>query len=238
VHGGTDDSSERWIADPFVHIDDMGRPYVLTRLRNEEGLWEYTRFLAQVNSIIEINDPQIFESFRRPSPEEYSAPETEVKDQLEYVRSGDLPDIQALRTEGLTALRRGDYDATIQTFSQIVELRPALHVVWLQLGHARRNKAWDLVHSGEFGAAREQARKAIESYEKASRHSSLSHRASAVYSISKTAWMLYKYLSDSSYELDDIIKLARDAHELYPEDKHHTWIEFLESYGGPNAASG
>jgi len=44
-------SAESWKARPFVHLDRMMRPYVLTRLRNEEGAWEYTRYLAEANAI-------------------------------------------------------------------------------------------------------------------------------------------------------------------------------------------
>jgi hypothetical protein len=41
------DYREIWDAAPFVHVDSMFRPSILTRLVSESnGIWEYTRFLA------------------------------------------------------------------------------------------------------------------------------------------------------------------------------------------------
>ena len=50
---GRGQTGECWFARPFIFIDGMFRPYVLTRVKKEAADWEYTRYLAEATRNME-----------------------------------------------------------------------------------------------------------------------------------------------------------------------------------------
>ena len=70
---------EFWDARPFIFLDKMMRPYLLSRLKNEAGSWEYTRYLAEANAVYSVSDPDLLKLLPRPEESDYRKDEPPTK---------------------------------------------------------------------------------------------------------------------------------------------------------------
>jgi tetratricopeptide (TPR) repeat protein len=220
---------EGWSAAPFVHIDRMMRPYVLTRLRDEEGAWEYTRYLAESNTVLLVTDPDLVSTYPRPADAEYPMPpEAAVVKPIPSPPIAATPAWPAAATpeDAVDALHRRDFDRAIPLLEQLVTDRPHYHTGWLRLGVARREKAVALVDAGQRAEAEPLLKAAIEALEKASQHAQPWGRADALYNLSKALYRLWIITSDMAHAEDSRGKAAA-AYKLSPDDRYATWVEFL-----------
>jgi hypothetical protein len=182
--------AESWTARPFVHLDKMMRPYVLTRLRNEEGAWEYTRYLAETNAILRVNEPAWLKVLPQPEKAEYvSVEEPEplpIETQLGTAPIGVQPLVN--RDQAIQALREKKYEPAIKVFMRELQDRPYYHSGWSRLGYAQREYAAYLMDSDRDQEAKVQLKDALESYRKAVQHGDPRYSAEAHYHRSKVYW--------------------------------------------------
>jgi len=240
---------EDWPAGPFLFIDANKRPYVLTRLKDRStGIWEYTRYRAEANSVISSDSEPMLSWVALPTEAEYQQPEdvlaeataptspvptiepTEsVQEPQEGVASEPvpLPTRRAVGTfgEAIEAIRSGDFDAAIPFLELLVQQRPNYHIGWLRLGYAQREQAARMP-SDEQDEAMHQLKYAVESLTHALGHVDQEYRASAYYERSKAYYRKYvigKDRMDAEAAVDD----AKEAAILSSEYQFQTWLDYL-----------
>ena len=246
VHGLKGNAAdEYWPAKGFIYIDQMLRPYVLTRLRDEEGLWEYTRYLAESNAVITVTDATFFLDF--PIPEEADYVKTTEdeddgsildSDSGNSVAEADTSGQEASRSisdmgEANLAIRSRNFEPAIEYLEQRVADRPHYHVGWLKLGQARRELAVDLWQDAAEKSSelrdrvQELLKASLKAFDRASNHIERRYEAEAFYNMSKSYFRLWQI--DHSWEpLEKAIESAEHASRSYPEAKYESWIEYLD----------
>lgn len=254
VHGLKGNTAdEHWPAKGFIHIDRMLRPYVLTRLRDDEGLWEYTRYLAESNAVITKTDSSFFSVFPIPIEADYvESTVDEGEDSTLDNGAGNSPadvdnspaDVDSSEQEtkrsvsnmgeANLAIRSRDFESAIDYLEERVEKQPQYHVGWLKLGQARRELAVDLLHDAaeeEPSDSRDRVLKllndSLDAFDNASHHRERRYKAEAFYNKSKSYFRLWQI--DSSWEhFEKAIESAERASKDYPEAKYESWIEYLD----------
>ena len=246
---GKDSQQQKLDASPFVFIDEMMRPYVLTRLKDRDnGTWEYTRFRAEANAVITQDKAELLTQLPEPSQAEYGRSEEEAGLQVSEAVVPVPPTVSAgpdeedaapphvtlapaplrfpqTHQEAIQAIRDEDFEGAIQFFQQLVTQQPDYHIGWLRLGYAQREKAMRLRDSDAIGANGLLAT-AIESLTKATEHHYDDQRARALYERSKAEHQLYRLAADQKYKAD-AVKDAEDACRLSPDTRYLTWVEYL-----------
>lgn len=235
---------ELWPAKSFVHFDGMMHPYVLTRLKDEAGLWEYTRYLAEVSAVITRSDDSFFLDFPIPDEAEYAEPAVEEGGdsslESEKGHSSTSPNDTEEKVgrpvydmgEANFAIRRRDFQPAIEYLESRVAANSHYHVGWLKLGQAKRELAVDLWHESEESSpdslehVRELLIDSIAAFKRASQHVERKYQAEALYNKSKSHYRLAQIDSDPE-QLYEAIDNAEYASESYPEAKHESWIEYL-----------
>jgi tetratricopeptide (TPR) repeat protein len=245
-----DGDPERWGCAPFIHIDAMLRPYVLTRLRSEaSGVWEFTRFRAEANSVLTREEPKWLGTLPSPTEVEYDRPtdkqeqkaETEalaLTDQSEGVDAlaGAMDEnakVVSTFEEALRLVRNDDYEPAIQYFERLVANKPEYHIGWLRLGNAQREWAMRLRLSDPFQADRVFT-DAIESLSRASGHIDAAREAQAFYERSKAFYHRGRLLA-SDGDLGQSLRDARKAFSLAADTSYQSWIAYLEQHGVTDA---
>lgn len=235
-------ADEAWSAIPFVHVDEMFRPYVLTRMKDDAGLWEYTRFLAESNAVVTITNPDVFDTFPIPSEGEYAAqdaheetgtvPEQDPMQGLETEGMQAVPEVRSI-SEAASAIRQRRFKPAISFLEQLVKQQPEYHVGWLKLGTARRELAVEtrqtpgILHDQEDAEpTQDLLRGSLEALNRAKQHIQASYRAEAHYQASKTNYRLWQLTPRSDF-LDTALEEAEAASELYPDSKYDSWMEYL-----------
>ena len=214
---------EVWDARPFVNVDKMMRAYVLTRLKNEEGAWEYTRYLAEADAVFSLTDPDLLKCLPIPVLADYS----KQSDSSTGANSG-LPHTEerviANRQDALNAVRERDFERAIEFLKNEAEKAPSYHSAWHRLGYAQREYGVDLANN-DRDKADKMLRNSLESFTKAIGHTHRHQRSLAYYDRSKTHWRLWR-LGESS-EIDQALADAEKAAEVYYDAKFVSWYEFL-----------
>lgn len=245
VHGLKKNAAdEHWPARGFIYIDEMRRPYVLTRLRDEAGLWEYTRYLAESNAVRTERDSSFFEYFPIPEAADYGEPtEDEGEGSILESEAGNSPadedgsEREASRSisdmgEANLAIRSRDFEPAIDYLERRVAKNPYYHVGWLKLGQARRELAVDLWQDAveESSDSRDRVRRllndSLDAFGHASQHRERRYEAEALYNKSKSHFRLARLDSDPK-QLNQAIDDAESASKFYPEQKYESWIEYL-----------
>jgi tetratricopeptide (TPR) repeat protein len=224
---------DSWDARPFILLDRMMRPYLLTRLKNEAGWWEYTRYLAEANAVTSITNPDLLKLLPRPTEEEYRPKKSEQLVQLpEPEANGAIViSVPATQEEAFAAIREGKFEAAIEYFTRAVKERPAYHSGWQRLGVAQREWAVRLMDE-EPSKAIELMRQSLNSFRHAIGHIDPQYAAEAFYNRSKSHWRLWQVTSNSS-ELKYSLRDAEEAARKHYEERFLSWVEFLRA----NAAS-
>jgi len=207
--------TEKWDANLFIHIDTMLRPYILTRLRDDAGLWEYTRYLAESNAVVTIQKPDYLEQLPIPSERDYlseSEGEPSVIESTLVAKEGTETEVS--EHEELVVKSMGDANWAIRTrmfapaikfLEELLENRQDYHVGWLRLGHAKREFAVDLhIQSGtddtdHMPEIRGLLESSLNDFCKAKGHISAPYRAEAHYHASKSYLRLWQYFKDESF---------------------------------------
>src|ERR1039457_3718431 len=112
--GGKNFDQEVWDARPFVFLDKMMRPYLLTRLKNEAGSWEYTRYLAEANAVYGVNNPDLLNLLPRPEESDYR--KDEPPPNIAMTRDA-IPHAETTitrREEAVAAIRAREFKPAIQ----------------------------------------------------------------------------------------------------------------------------
>jgi len=207
----------------------MMRPYILTRLRNEEGAWEYTRYLAEANAILRLNEPEWLKILPLPQKAEYQAedvPSVPLNPTAVQVTPPDVPPLST-REEAIQALREKNYEPAIDFFKREVQPRPNYHSGWSRLGYAQREYAAHLIDSDNIDEAKAQLGGSLASYGKAVQHADERYSAEAHYNRSKAHWRLWK-LTHAPDDLKAAIEDADSAVKKYYEGRFLSWSEYLE----------
>lgn len=230
---------ETWAGQPFIFIDSMIRPYVLTRLLSQSsGKWEYTRFRAEANSVIQKEQPKWLELISIPSEPEYRTQESSSEDEQEaniiatisispkaIDTSTDSRPINEFE-EALRQIRNGEYEPAIDYFYRLVSLRPEYHVGWLRLGHAQRELAVRMRISDPQKAV-ELFQASVKSLQAASAHVDPSRGAQALYECSKSYYHWGRFVNSFDC-LRKAIENAEQAYALSPDTSYETWIEYIK----------
>jgi len=242
------DNAEAWSAEPFVFIDSMLRPYVLTRLRAQStGVWEFTRFRAEAHSVVYHESPGWMLNVAAPTESEYSTPEAaeEQKEERELVASvpaepggpGSSSSAVAAASEfeqALRLIRNEEYEPAIDYFARLVATRPAYHIGWLRLGHAQRELAMRRRTSAPLQAA-ELFVNSIASLTNAAGHAYPDRKAQALYERSKAYYHRGRFTS-SPEDVQQAMADAEAAYKLAPDTVFETWITYLRSHPPSEAA--
>lgn len=215
----------------------MLRPSILTRLVSESnGVWEYTRFFAERNSVVRSEHPEQLSALPIPAQPEYEVPvEEEAEDQTGPAGTGALAPGEAetggQESEFERALRQianEEYDSAIPFFQNLVERRPDYHIGWLRLGHAQRELAMRKQYTERDEALRLFAQ-SIDSLSRATGHAYPPRRAQALYERSKAYFHRGRQPAapDPFEDFKAALNDAREAFRLSPDTKHETWIGYL-----------
>lgn len=235
------DYRESWDAAPFVHVDSMFRPSILTRLVSESnGVWEYTRFLAERNSVIRYECPAYLVALAPPAASEYPAP-IEEEEQEEAVVPAATPSVDGHPPAGaddafgraLRDIANEDYEPAISFFRELVRRTPSYHIGWLRLGHAQRELALRKRYTDPT-AALDLLNKSVDALTKATEHSHRPRQAQALYERSKAYYHRGRDPSAGDGAGRDVTLALRDAEEAYaitPDTKYETWIAYLQQHG-------
>jgi tetratricopeptide (TPR) repeat protein len=240
-------NAEAWPAEPFAFIDSMLRPYVLTRLRAQStGVWEFTRFRAEANSVIYHEAPAWLLNVAAPTESEYRTPEAaeEQEEEEQLVASvapsapptgSPTPPSAASEFEqALRFIRNEEYEPAIDYFARLVATRPQYHIGWLRLGHAQRELAMRCRITEPLKAAQLFA-DSIESLTHAAEHSYPDRKAQALYERSKAYFQKGRF-SSSADDFDRAMEDAQAAYQLFPDTPYETWIGYLRSHSPSRAA--
>lgn len=232
---------ESWRAEPFVFVDSMLRPFVLTRLRAPAtGVWEFTRFRAEANAVIYHEAAEWQSNIATPSESEYATPETkkEQAEEQEIVASvaaaaptpgqhDERPPADQFE-QALRFIRNEEYGPAIDFFAHLVATRPDYHIGWLRLGHAQRELAMR-ERSSDPGKARELFDASIKSLTYATGHAYPDRRAQAHYELSKAHYQRWRF-SGSREDYDAALLDANAAYDLQPEPNYSTWIDYITGH--------
>jgi len=238
VHPGTKRGGmvvETWDASPFVHIDEMMRPYILTRSK-DEITWEYTRFRAEANAVLSIDDKRRLFDLPRPEAQEYEIDEDKeaAAQNLESPPANGKAEVQRPEAksfdEAIDALRSENYDRAIPFFEELTREKPGYHIAPLRLGVALREKANRLPDE-----KREEAiallRQAIDALTRATGHRDPDYQGQAFYERSKAYFHLALYQGENEQARSEAAKDAVSACALSSESKFASWLEYLERRG-------
>ena len=219
-------AGEYWPAAPFIHIDGMFRPYVLTRVKQNSSDWEYTRFLAEANAVTTIRDKTLFDILPVPKSIEYykenSLGEDDQTDNAEEPIAQDMGDVTSF-------IRDRNFPPAITYLENRTNKQPNYHVGWLRLGHARRELAVDMINKGAVGEEekiRSLLDSSLEALHKAKEHPSRDYKSEAEYHTSKSFYRRWQ-LSNSEDDLLKAISHAAEALRLNPLNRFQSWSEFL-----------
>jgi hypothetical protein len=175
VWGSKASGLEIWDARPFVLLDKMMRPYLLSRLKNEVGPWEYIRYLAEANAVYGLSDPDLLKLLPRPAEVDYPShkeeePAAKAASQQGYgVGTAVKPDV-ATRDQAFAAVRDRNFEPAIQFWKQEVQHKPYYHSGWQRLGFAQREYGVDLMETDREASER-LLRESVESFTHATPHS-------------------------------------------------------------------
>lgn len=240
---------EKWEAAPFLSVDSMFRPSILTRLISEaNGVWEYTRFFAERNSVVRDERPDYLPKLQQPAANEYPVPDEEEQeeqvatsttttpptpgpDQGSVEPSPAQPMVENDFGRALRQIANYEYEPAIAYFQTLVQTRPNYHIGWLRLGHAQRELAMRK-RGIEDSEAKNLFSRSIEALTNAAKHSHLPRQAEALYERSKAHYHCGRI--DSSSDVNggwmQAMQDAEEAFKVSPETKYETWIGFLKQH--------
>lgn len=216
---------------------------MLTRLISEaNGVWEYTRFLAERNSVVRNEEPRYLLKLQAPTSAEYpSNPHEEEAGEGEnavreaeparHEADGHTEVADSNVNRALRNIANQEYEPAIEFFASVVAQRPDYHTAWLRLGHSQRELAMRKRFADPPAAAELFAR-SIESLTRAADHSHPSHQAQAHYERSK-AYFHRARLTEGDARLDDLNRSRADAETAYArerETRYETWIDYLNQH--------
>jgi hypothetical protein len=224
---GKNTEQELWDARPFVFLDKMMRPYLLSRLKNEAGSWEYTRYLAEANAVYGLNSPDLLKLLPRPEEADYRKDEPPPKQAVEIVGESHAAETTAAsREEAFAAVRRRDFEPAIAFWKTEVQQRPFYHSGWQRLGFAQREYGVDLTDSASE-RAEQLLRDSIVSFNHAVEHSDPQYKAEAYYNRSKAHWRLWRLVGDKQ-EFEHAVEDAQTAASQFYDHRFISWSEFLK----------
>jgi hypothetical protein len=233
---------ELWEAAPFVFVDSGFRPSVLTRLVSEaNGVWEYTRFLAERNSVVRNEKPAYLAKLQVPTSAEYPVgPGEEEEEEARAVlpAAEDSPKRNGHGDFGDDAFDRAlrnisneEYEPAIDFFKSLVDRRPTYHPGWLRLGYSQRELAMRKRFEDPSSAA-DLLAQSITSLTKAAEHSYPAPQAQALYERSKAYYHRARF-SEGEARAKDLEKAKHDAERAYAlqrETRYETWIDYLAQH--------
>lgn len=217
-----------WEAGPFIHLDAMLRPHVLTRVKAFDTC-EYTRFRAEANAILIKDNAGIEGRLPRPKQEEYRKQE-EPEEEPEEGGGGGSPVAHPQKSEmdqAIEALHREDYDHAISVLTDLSQKRPDYHVGLLRLGYAEREKAVRVAADSRDDAVA-LLESAIAHLTKAALHRDVEYQAHARYERSKAHYHIGRLSESGDDRFGMALRDARSAYELHGDPKYQTWLEHLD----------
>jgi hypothetical protein len=231
---------EKWSSEIFIHVDNMLRPYILTRLKDDAGLWEYTRYLAESNAVVTIQEPTYMQRLPIPSKPEYLAEsqdepltaETEptVEEGTPTEARKEPETVVESMGDAISAIQVRRFAPAIKFLTELLAKRADYHVGWLRLGHAKRERAVDLHATANGTGTPPEVRRLLESslddFHRAQEHISPPYKAEAHYHASKSYFRLWQYFKDNN-ALERAREEADIAAKLYPDSKYDSWDEYL-----------
>lgn len=240
-------------ASPFVYIDQMARPYVLTRLKDREhGTWEYTRYRAEANAVLTQDDENLLGRLPEPTESEYPTDEADTdavvvandgesveqvgatqQDSAGQTPDSKTPDRAQCFADAIEAIRNEDFDPAILFFEDLVVEKPGYHIGWLRLGHAKREKAARLRLDDPTQAV-ELLHASIKAFSEATEHRDPEYQATAHYERSKARHRLCG-ISYAADEADAARADALDACRLSADTRYQTWLDYFERMMPPTA---
>ena len=230
------DSAERWPGHLFVHVDSLFRPYLLTRLiADATSTCEYTRFRAEANAVITIEDAGWEALLPRPQEADYSEPErgTTVaprSDPLPRQPVGPSPTIAMTLAEATRLTQNEDFERAIPLLEQIVLAEPDNAAVWHTLGYAEREYAMR-TRTREPEVAKAYFLRSIERLTKAlSMETADDRRADALLARSRARFQ-YARVAGDDQQLRGAMQDAEQAYAANPDTKYESWLEFVRSTG-------
>jgi hypothetical protein len=242
VHPGRKPKAEEvledWDSSPFIYIDQMMRPHILTRIKDETvATWEYTRFRAEANALITYDDKLRLADLPPPRVQEYDVDEDKevagdvVSAQAPTPVDGVASTPLAAQTfeEAIDAMRSEEYDRAIPFFRGLTNKRPNYHIGWLRLGVALREKAVRLIDNDEEAAR--YLNDAIEAFTKASGHIDTDYKAEAFYHRSKAHYHLARRIHEDREQRSAAARDAEQACKLSADPEYARWQEHLERLG-------
>lgn len=231
---------EIWSSTPFICVDAMVRPYVMTRLTPEsDGTWEFTRFRAETSSVFTKEDSSWLAALPQPTQAEYETPQ-DVADRAEAIAMAPAAVSQvdgpmspastalvepASFDEALRFVRNEEFEPAIRYFKRYVEARPDYHIGWLRLGHAQRELAMRRRVTNPEDALK-LLDEALDSLGRAGGHVDPSRRGQAFYEKSKANYhrgrigMDVKYIAQASED-------AKQASELAADPAYESWRDYI-----------
>lgn len=143
---GDRESQEIWEARPFIFLDKMMRPYLLSRLKDEAGLWEYTRYLAESNAIYNLTGPELFKLLPRPAGSEYARERAVAEESAEVETEAVTPSHVEVntRSDAIEAMKRRQFEPAISYWEVDLDKHRDYHTGWLRLGFCQRELGVDL----------------------------------------------------------------------------------------------
>jgi hypothetical protein len=234
-------ASEVWDASPFIFVDSMGRPHILTRaLSKTSGAIELTRFQAEANSVRVLEDARWDAAFPAPAREEYAVEEADESEaagrtvEVPPPSTGGEAGAQQRRIghdEALRLVRNEQFEPAIAYFAEVARAEPLYHIAWLRLGHAQRELAMRL-RSSERDRALSLFSDSIASLEKATAHDAPPRRAQAFYELSKSRYQRWRFSAMASRgDYDAAYQDASRAFEISPDTSFETWLSYLRDHG-------
>jgi hypothetical protein len=225
---GRKGEQEIWHARPFVFLDKMMRPYLLSRLKNEAGSWEYTRYLAEANAVYTISSPELLKLLPRPDENDYQKEEPPPEG-IASAQDAEPPAARSPinnREAAFAAARQRDFEPAIEFWKGEVEQRPYYHSGWQRLGFAQREHGVELMDA-EPEKAERLLRESIQSFSRAANHNESQYEAEAYYNRSKAHWRLWR-LTDDPKEFVSSLRDAQTAVDRSYDHRFVSWSEFLK----------
>jgi hypothetical protein len=227
VWGGKNSGQEVWDVRPFILLM---RPYLLSRLKNEAGSWEYIRYLAEANAVHSLTDPNLLKLLARPDEADYRIQKEEalaakVVGTAEVAAPLGVTSIVS-REQAFLAVRERDFEPAIRFWKHEVDQKPYYHSGWQRLGFAQREYGVDLMDT-EREKSEQFLRESIVSFTKATSHSDSEYEAEAYYNRSKSHWRLWR-LTEDRKELDSAVSDAQTAASRFYDHRFISWYEFLK----------
>jgi hypothetical protein len=230
VWGSKNSGQEIWDARPFVLLDKMMRPYLLNRLKNEAGSWEYIRYLAEANAVYGLSEPDLLKLLPRPAESDYRIHKEDETLAKGVAAAGDGNPLLAKtpitnREQAFSAVRDRDFEPAIEFWKQEVEHRSHYHSGWQRLGFAQREYAVDLMET-DHQAAERLLQDSLTSFTNATSHNDPQYSAEAYYNRSKAHWRLWR-LNQDREEFDSAVEDAQMAASRFYDQRFISWSEFL-----------